>query len=127
MHMPPMPTRVAAIRAAIETRQDFSVLADGGEAEVRAWAETHGLNGCALVLQWQAKFKQQQQADATRPVRVELLADDLDYWGDAKPAAPVDDEEDGEDDKPLDDVADEEDEDKDEEDDDDPDKEDDEV
>jgi hypothetical protein len=101
--MPPMPPRVATIKRAIESRQDFSVLADGGEAAVRTWAKEHGMNGCALIIQWQANYRQ-QQAQAERvarqkktlpqkpaegfPERDIAALHDLDFWPDDWSAAP---------------------------------------
>ena len=55
-----MPARVAAIRAAIESRQDFTGLANGGEDAVVRWARTRGLNGRALILEWQQAYRQRQ-------------------------------------------------------------------
>ena len=91
--MPPMPKRVAAIKQAIEERQDFSVLGSGGEAEVRTWAKQHGMNGCALILEWQQNYRQAQAArghkkplhqDSGEGVSKQHTAvlHDLDYWGD---------------------------------------------
>ena len=85
-----MPARVAAIKAAIETRQDFSCLAHGGEDAVVRWARTRGLNGRALILEWQQNYRQAQawsaaqgqQRAAARPARIETEFRDLDFWAD---------------------------------------------
>ena len=71
-----MPARVAAIKAAIESRQDFTGLAHGGEGAVVAWARTHGLNGRGLILEWQATYRDRQAmaARATTPVGFRLTA-----------------------------------------------------
>jgi hypothetical protein len=97
--MPPMPPRVAAIQRAIETRQDFSVLANGGEAEVFAWAKRHGMKGGVLICAWQENYRQRQAVGATsgrgdkKDAAMRSHDFDLDYWGDA----PVDDREDDDD------------------------------
>jgi hypothetical protein len=112
--MPPMPERVAAIKRAIENSQDFTGLAHGGEDAVVAWAKAHGMNGRALICQWQESYRQRQRELAgTRPnKRPDLsaprregetgksaefaagncaaIAADLDYWPLAE-TAPVDD------------------------------------
>jgi hypothetical protein len=103
--MPPMPARVAAIKAAIETRQDFSVLAHGGEDAVAAWARTHGLNGRGLILEWQQNYRLAQARQVSpqsagkpprpAPIETELRLDDLDYWSDTEPEP--DDDDDGDD------------------------------
>jgi hypothetical protein len=103
----PMPPRVAAIKAAIESKQDFTGLAHGGEAEVFRWARAHGMRGGALVLQWHEAYRQRQaqarqvmsEVDKTpRPARIETEFRDLDHW------ASDDDQDDGGDDDPDDDL-----------------------
>jgi hypothetical protein len=94
-----MPARVAAIKRAIEERQDFTGLAGGGEAEVFAWARAHGMNGGALVLQWHEAYRQRQAQGgrgrlkpATQKVGYEgAVTHDLDYWSDAEPEPDDDD------------------------------------
>lgn len=52
--MPPLPPRVAAIKRAIETRLDFTVLGDAGEEEVVRYYRRQGVNGRAKICEWQA-------------------------------------------------------------------------
>ena len=108
--MPPMPPRVRAIKKAIEERQDFSTLADGGEAEVMQYARRSGQRGGALILEWQGNYRQrqaagprQQKAAATR----HILSHDLDFWSfDDEPADPDEcDPDDDDDDGDNDDCA----------------------
>lgn len=102
-----MPARVAAIRRAIETRQDFSTLANRGEAEVFKYARSIGMRGGELVLQWQETFRLRQaqaarvEVDvyhgrhfAARRAETILTANDLDDWSNwaDKPDAPDDDD-----------------------------------
>ena len=98
-----MPARVAAIRAAIESRQDFTGLANGGEDAVVRWARTRGLNGRALILEWQQNYRQ-RQAQVERGHKKTLpptdgkvsqaaAMHDLDYWADD--TEPDDDDGDG--------------------------------
>ena len=111
--MPPMPARVAAIKAAIETRQDFSVLAHGGEDAVAAWARTHGMNGRALICEWQQAYLRAHLSTGGRSKKTGNLNTnsypglpkrdigmtsagvvDLDYWSDTEPDEPDDDPDD---------------------------------
>ena len=104
-----MPARVAAIRAAIESRQDFTGLANGGEDAVARWARTRGLNGRALILEWQQAYRQRQaqvERGHKKPLDQEsgpgvskrdvAAMHDLDYWSDSEPEP--DDDGDGGDD-----------------------------
>lgn len=81
-----MPARVRRIKLAIESREDFTGLANGGEAEVFRYARSIGMRGGELVIQWQQTFRQRQaQAANARPagraaVLTESRLDDLDYW-----------------------------------------------
>ena len=58
--MATMPKRVADIKAAIESRQDFTGLAAGGEDAVVRWAKGNGLNGRVLICEWQQTYRQAQ-------------------------------------------------------------------
>ena len=93
-----MPARVAAIKAAIETRQDFTGLANGGEDAVARWAKSHGMNGRQLILGWQQTYRQRQahverghkkpsNTDSNERVSKRDVAamHDLDYWSDSEP------------------------------------------
>jgi hypothetical protein len=92
--MLPMPKRVAAIKRAIESELDFSVLARGGEDAVADYYRSIGMNGRAKICEWQRTglaAKWRQQAPAARPARTEARLDDLDFWGDDDDA-PIDDD-----------------------------------
>jgi hypothetical protein len=57
-----MPPRVVAIKKAIQTRLDFRVLQDGGEAAVQAWGRACGLKWPnTLILKWQRDFNQMKK------------------------------------------------------------------
>jgi hypothetical protein len=95
--LPPMPPRVAAIKAAIETRLDFSALADGGEAVVLAWAKSHGLRGAVLIREWQTNYRQavdtmeRKNSSATKSSQsFQEPHADLDHWDDIEASAPDD-------------------------------------
>jgi hypothetical protein len=96
---------VAAIKRAIETHQDFTGLANGGEAEVFAYARSLGMRRCgALVLQWQETYRRMQAQGAaavisTAPLEKNLRRGDLDFW--AEDDAEPDDDDLPEDERPL--------------------------
>jgi hypothetical protein len=90
-----MPPRVAAIKRAIQTRLNFSVLRDGGEAAVQAWGRACGMRWPnMLIVQWQADFNQMRK---TKPVVDDDEQDDLGptppNWPN-DPLAPDEDDED---------------------------------
>ena len=62
--MPPMSERVRRIKSAIESRQDFTGLANGGEAEVFRYARSIGRRGGELVIEWQQSYRQRHGESA---------------------------------------------------------------
>jgi hypothetical protein len=105
-----MPKRVARIQRAIEEREDFTGLAGDGEDAVAAWASAHGMNGRALILEWQQAYRLAQaqktlpriqgRVSRSAPEKSPAIARDLDHWagdendddgGDDVPALPVSD------------------------------------
>jgi hypothetical protein len=85
-----LPPFAEAMRTAIETKCDFSVLANGGEARLFAWAKQNGLRGPVLVTTWARNYNQWHGGEGTRPaapksarparIETDWLADDLDHW-----------------------------------------------
>ncbi len=102
-----MPERVREIKRSIETRQDFTGLANGGEDAVVRWARGNGLNGRVLICEWQQTYRQ-AQAQVERGHKKTLNQEsgsgvfkpeaavmrDLDYWADDEPVEPDDDPDD---------------------------------
>jgi hypothetical protein len=94
-----MPPRVAAIKRAIQTRLNFSVLRDGGEAAVQAWGRACGMKWPnMLIVQWQDDYNRMRK---TKPVvdDDESTPDDLGPERPDWPSDPLAPDDDGEDDE----------------------------
>lgn len=99
MSRPQLTPRLIAIRQAV-ARGEYSCLADGGEAEVFAYARRCGTNAAALLHSWAdepsvlpakaGEVSPQSAAKAPKTARIETELRDLDYWSDDP--APLDDD-----------------------------------
>ncbi len=110
---PPLTQRLENIRRAIVRRGDYSGLRDGGEALVRAYAQTIGLTAAELMWQWTRESEADTSNRARRttvdikPNRTVIVVDD-DAPADqqTEPDDKPDDDEDEADDYSDDDVRD---------------------